>query len=98
MGKLLFWVLIVLCALVAMRLAVRSQQPPSTNPRKPAKGRARSAKAAEPMVACAHCGVYLPRSDALQGYGQTWCCREHADQHPHDKVCVCASNRPSGSG
>jgi len=70
----------ILCALVAMRLAVQSKQgrqrPPSTK----AKRRARAAQS-EPMVACAHCGVYLPQSDALDLHGQVWCCREHAQQH-----------------
>jgi len=77
MTKLLFWGLIVLCALVAMRLAVRRSQPPPTN----RKRSTHATTAAESMVACAHCGLYLPRSDALLLYGQTWCCQEHADQH-----------------
>jgi len=78
MAKLLFWVLIVLGASIAMRLAVRSRQRPA-NPRKATTARAHHAKVAEPMVACAYCGVYLPRSDALVLYDQTWCCLEHAD-------------------
>jgi len=85
MAKLLFWVLIVLGALIAMRLAVRRPSP-NTNTRKSAKKRASSAKTAEPMVACAHCGVYLPKSDALVLHDRTWCCREHAEQHPHGKT------------
>jgi len=77
MTRLLFWILIALCALVAVRLAVRHKSGPSHRPvtARPAQ------KSAEAMVACAHCGVYLPRSDALVLHGQTWCCREHADQH-----------------
>jgi len=87
MAKLLFWVLIVLGALIAMRLAVRSQQASHTRTAaKKTQKRTHSAKAVEPMVACAHCGVYLPRSDALVLHDQTWCCREHADQHPQGKA------------
>jgi len=87
MAKLLFWVLIVLGALIAMRLAVRSQQASHTRTAaKKTKKRTHSAKAAEPMVACAHCGVYLPRSDALMLRDQTWRCREHADQPPRGKA------------
>lgn len=34
--------------------------------------------AAEPMVRCAHCGIHLPRSEALMKNGQTWCSDAHA--------------------
>jgi len=30
------------------------------------------------MVRCAHCGIHLPRSEALLQGGQTWCSAEHA--------------------
>ena len=29
------------------------------------------------MVACAHCGVHLPRSDALLLGNHSFCCEEH---------------------
>lgn len=29
---------------------------------------------AEPMVACAHCGVHLPRGDAMADAAQRWYC------------------------
>lgn len=34
--------------------------------------------AVEPMVRCAHCGIHLPRSEALMKNGQTWCSDAHA--------------------
>ena len=34
-------------------------------------------KPAEPMVACAHCGVNLPRSEALEAQGRFFCSEEH---------------------
>lgn len=35
------------------------------------------------MVACAHCGLHLPRSDALLSPGQQpYCCAEHQRQGP----------------
>lgn len=34
--------------------------------------------ASEPMVRCAHCGIHLPRSEALMKNGQTWCSDAHA--------------------
>jgi uncharacterized protein len=33
----------------------------------------------EQMVPCAHCGVYLPASDALQRDGQAFCSAAHRD-------------------
>ena len=34
--------------------------------------------APRPMVACAHCGVHLPRDEALPGSGgQHYCCEAH---------------------
>ena len=33
---------------------------------------------AEGMVRCAHCGIHLPRSEAVQARGQTWCSAEHS--------------------
>jgi len=83
MTRLLFWGLIILCALVAVRLTVRrARRSPGHSARHASGARAHAApQSAEPMVLCAHCGVYLPRSDALQRDGQTWCCGEHADAH-----------------
>lgn len=31
----------------------------------------------ERMVACAHCGVHLPESEAVAGDGRHFCCDEH---------------------
>lgn len=32
---------------------------------------------AEPMVRCAHCGVYLPASDSLAEGSDFYCCAAH---------------------
>ena len=41
---------------------------------------------AQPMVACAHCGVHLPRDEALPGRGGVFCGEAHRAayerQHP----------------
>ncbi len=29
------------------------------------------------MLACAHCGLHLPRSESLPGRGGVYCCEEH---------------------
>jgi hypothetical protein len=56
MAKLLFWIILIFAVLVALRLwnvakarrAAREAGPP----------------AAQPMVRCVQCGVFLPRPDA----------------------------------
>jgi uncharacterized protein len=32
---------------------------------------------AEPFVACARCGVNVPRSEVVMGDGRSYCCEEH---------------------
>jgi len=56
--------------------------------RRRAKDARRDAPAATPtpepegMVACAHCGVHLPGSLALQFDGQSYCSAAHRDAGP----------------
>ena len=39
-------------------------------------------RSAEAMVACAHCGVHLPRSDAIEGRdGRLFCGDAHRGAH-----------------
>ncbi|WP_277402936.1 PP0621 family protein, partial [Achromobacter xylosoxidans] len=44
-----------------------------------------AASAPEAMVRCAHCGIHLPRSEALLQGGRTWCSQEHARLGPAAK-------------
>ncbi|WP_277404946.1 PP0621 family protein, partial [Achromobacter xylosoxidans] len=44
-----------------------------------------AAGAPEAMVRCAHCGIHLPRSEALLQGGRTWCSQEHARLGPAAK-------------
>jgi len=41
----------------------------------------------QPMLACAHCGVHLPRDEALPGRGGVFCDEAHRrayeQAHPH---------------
>lgn len=41
----------------------------------------RPALAPEQMVVCAHCGVHLPRGDALPGRGGVFCGDAHRAAH-----------------
>jgi len=38
----------------------------------------------ERMLTCAHCGMHLPRGDALIAAGQAYCSAEHRDAGPRD--------------
>ena len=94
MGKIVFWGIVVILVLTAMRmLANRTtarQQPPRESPQPSAAAaksdrhrpsnhdQAPAARAVEHMVRCAHCGIHLPRSDALLIDGYTWCSQAHA--------------------
>ncbi|MBA1275515.1 PP0621 family protein [Stutzerimonas azotifigens] len=39
---------------------------------------------AAPMVRCAHCGVHVPRQQALLAHGQWFCSRAHLEQGEKD--------------
>ena len=46
--------------------------------RRPGSGAARGRPATpQPMIACAHCGVHLPRDEALPGRGGVFCGDAH---------------------
>ena len=68
MGKLI--VLIALVIIVALAIKRALQPPPSSVGKTPAvEGE---------LVACAHCGVHLPRSEARAAGGALYCSEEHA--------------------
>lgn len=76
MGRILFFVLLGIAAYLAwrwMRLQGRADAGAARPP---------AAPAAEAMVRCAHCGVHLPRSEAIVVAGQTFCCEEHRQLGP----------------
>jgi uncharacterized protein len=66
MGKVLLLVLLALIAYLAIRAMLRSRE----------AHRGGDAPA-EDMVACEHCGVNLPRSEALERRGRYFCSEEH---------------------
>lgn len=79
MGKLIFWIIVILAGLVAVRLIARHNEQQNA-PRKTQKKNGWLGRSQDPeaMVRCAHCGIYMPRSDAVLSDGQTWCSQEHA--------------------
>ncbi|MBX6317742.1 PP0621 family protein [Pigmentiphaga sp.] len=79
MGKLLFWVFVILVALLVARIAARSA----------VKGQRRAARRADAtrfpadgMVRCAHCGIHLPSSEAVRRKGYNYCTLAHSLKGP----------------
>ncbi|GAA4418399.1 PP0621 family protein [Acidovorax lacteus] len=63
--------LLVIGVAVALWSSQRRRQAPAAQ-RRPA-----APPSPQDMVACAHCGVHLPRSDALLLGNHSFCCEEH---------------------
>jgi len=83
MGKTLFWIAVFFVVLFASRFLAlqaakkrfrdeKTQQAPRNNP----------LPSSEQMVRCAHCDVFLPRSEALLTQGETFCNESHAKLGP----------------
>lgn len=70
--------LIVLAVVAVVYALWRSQRQP---PRQGSSSRPRVAPP-QAMVTCAHCGVHLPRGEALWKDGRSYCSRAHQDQGP----------------
>lgn len=78
MGKIVFWIVVIIAGLFVARLLARQatkQNQPRVPPMAPSKNKAATPEA---MVRCAHCGIHMPRSEALLLNGKTWCTKEHA--------------------
>ncbi|MBO1259949.1 hypothetical protein J3Q28_14765 [Bordetella holmesii] len=73
MGKILFWFIAILVILTGWRML---------NARNSRRAAPPVAKPPETMVRCAHCGIHIPRSEAVLQNGQTWCSVEHARLGP----------------
>lgn len=70
--------LIVLAVLAVAYAIWRGQRsPPSQRPPAPPR-----IAPPQPMVTCAHCGVHLPRDDALCKDGRSYCSRAHREHGP----------------
>ncbi|MGB6104806.1 MAG: PP0621 family protein [Pusillimonas sp.] len=80
MGKVLFWVIVIIGGLLAARLMARYHERGQLNGTQPrqVKQPDTAGKSAEAMVRCEHCGIHLPRSEAVLSNGRIWCSQEHA--------------------
>jgi len=79
-GKVLFWIIVIIGALLAARIVARYQERSQLNNKQPRQVRksVNPEKATESMVRCEHCGIHLPRSEAVLSKGRIWCSKEHA--------------------
>jgi len=70
--KYLLILLVVLAVLWLSRSSRRVPPPASRPPAEPAK---------QPMLACAQCGLHLPRDEALPGRGGVFCSEAHRAEY-----------------
>lgn len=84
MGKLLFWVAAIIVVLFVIRLINHKKANKSRQSGTKHKGTP-SLDKAEEMVRCEHCGVYMPRSEALLQDERFWCSQEHAKAGPRKR-------------
>ena len=83
MGKTLFWIAVFFGVLLASRfLAHHAAKKRSRDDKAQQAPRNPPPPGSEQMVSCAHCGVFLPRSEALQRDDATWCSDAHATLGP----------------
>jgi len=73
--KYLVLLAVLVVAYIWWRNERRASMAPPAAPRRPA--------APQDMVACAHCGVHLPRTEALTSGPHSYCCAEHQRQDAH---------------
>jgi uncharacterized protein len=84
-GKLLFWVVLIIAVLFVARIAARMAAAKQAGAQNSARRSQPAPAAPESMVRCAHCGIHLPRSEAVLQNGLTWCSTEHARLGPSKK-------------
>jgi uncharacterized protein len=79
--KYLVLLLVLVVAISAMLLGRRRAKPPA--PGKAPPPSAKPPAAVQPMLACAHCGLNLPRSEAVFDVGgKAYCGAEHRLRGP----------------
>ncbi|HEX6363097.1 MAG TPA: PP0621 family protein [Albitalea sp.] len=67
-------ILLVVLAVVWLARNARRIPPPPARPAKPPAEK-------QPMLACAQCGLHLPRDEALPGRGGVFCSESHRAEY-----------------
>lgn len=75
-------VVLALALLVWLVLGSARRRAKDARRKGPGATQAKAATQVEGMVACAHCGVHLPSSQALLGQDRPYCSAEHRDGGP----------------
>ena len=71
------YLLVLLVVLVVAWMLLRRRDPPSAAPKPGAPGKPASARP-QPMLACAHCGMHLPQTEAqMDAAGRPFCSEAH---------------------
>lgn len=78
--KFITWLLIILAAMTVSRMINARNAASRRSAAQP--GKPSPSNGVESMVSCAHCGIYMPRSEALLIGKRTWCCEDHARLGP----------------
>jgi uncharacterized protein len=90
MTRLLFWIAFVILVVMAVRSKLRaamarthgaaaeSSAGPAPASSGGAKAWSRVEDKSEPMLCCAHCGIYFPSSEAVRAGGRDYCGTAHA--------------------
>lgn len=73
--------MIILAGMIIARIISQNKARKNTPP-DPTRRAPRTRGSTESMVRCAHCGIHLPRSEALMSNHHTWCSLEHAKRGP----------------
>lgn len=71
-----FFLLLLLLGLVVFLLGMKHARPAQTKAPKPSAPSGPDA-APQTMLRCAHCGLHLPRDEALPGKGGVFCSAAH---------------------
>lgn len=89
MTRILFWVALIFLVVAAVRAKLRAnirrQQQEQFRAQAQAWPQQQAARppavTAEPMLCCAHCGVYYPASENVPAGGRDYCSAAHTPAH-----------------
>ncbi|GAB3357390.1 MULTISPECIES: PP0621 family protein [Giesbergeria] len=79
--KYLVLLIVLVLAYGWWRSGRRAQMRQGTAPRQPPQTAQQTPASALDMVPCAHCGLHVPRNEALAQGTRYYCCLEHQQHH-----------------